>query len=261
MRVLAVGAHPDDLELLCAGTLARWVREGHEVYMAHLTSGDKGGRQSREELARIRGDEANASAAVIGATALGTEWGDLEVYESRPFRDRVMDFIRQARPDLIVTHAPNDYHPDHRVASTLVFDAAYCSTIPNYPSPAGLEPHAVRAPIWYMDTVAGIGFAPQEYVDVTDTIEIKQRMLSCHQSQLQWMSSYRHSDVRYLVEWVARWRGLQCQVPYAEGFRREDAWGRLRTVRTFPEGMAAEVRAAAGDAPEGGRDAKGGAPR
>ncbi len=131
MRVLAVGAHPDDLEMLCAGTLAKYADQGNEVFMAHLCSGHEGGKNvDPQELARTRDAEAKAAAAIIDAQAMGPIAGDLDLYPTAEMRAKAADLIRQARPDLIFTHSPNDYMPDHVITSQIVFDAAFASTVP-----------------------------------------------------------------------------------------------------------------------------------
>jgi len=234
VRILAIGAHPDDVELLSGGTLSLCASRGDDVYMAHLTVGDKGGSQDPKELAATRRAEAAAAAAIIGATPLFGFTGDLELYDQREFRDLIGDFIRTARPDLIIAPAPNCYHTDHRIASRLVFDAAYSATLPNYPSPAGMQPHPVRAPIYYMDTVGGIDFTPEEFVDITPAWDAKQRMLECHTSQIRWLKGFRGSDLVAMAETLSRARGIQVGVRMAEGFRLEKVYGRIRPSRLLP---------------------------
>src|SRR5687768_16061526 len=104
MRVLAVGAHPDDLEILCGGTLARYVQEGHEVVMCHATRGNRGSFvHTSEEIARIRGEEARRAAEVAGAEYVALGFSDCEVLASDPDQRRaVVDLVRDARPDLII---------------------------------------------------------------------------------------------------------------------------------------------------------------
>ena len=110
MRVLAVGAHPDDLEILCGGTIARYVRAGHEVVMCHATTGDMGSFvHSREEISRLRLAEARRAAEIAGAEHRCLGLSDGEVNAADPAQKRlVVDLVRDAGPDAIVTHAPND---------------------------------------------------------------------------------------------------------------------------------------------------------
>ena len=229
MRVLAVGAHPDDLELLCGGTLAKYTDQGHQVFMAHLCSGNMGGLDiDPQELAQIRDKEATNAAELIAAQALGPVADDLDLYPSKQARIAVVDIIRQAKPDIIFTHSPNDYMPDHLITSQLVFDASFASTVPLYKTdqPA----HDPIAPIFYMDTVAGVGFEPTDYVDITDFLETKKKMFLAHQSQHKWIKDHHQADALEMLETTGKFRGLQCGVKYAEAFRRLSVWGRTKTT-------------------------------
>ncbi|HHW09020.1 MAG TPA: PIG-L family deacetylase [Firmicutes bacterium] len=236
MRVLAVGAHPDDLEILCAGTLARYRRDGHQIIMAHACNGNCGHFIiPPDELAAIRAKEAEAAAALLDAEVLTLEGvGDGELVADDPAQRRAMvELIRRARPDVIITHTPDDYMPDHVATSQLVFFASFFASTPNYKT--GTAPHHEAVPpIFYMDTLAGANFLPEEYVDITDTLEIKLKMLECHQSQLVWLREHDGIDMKEFVEVTARFRGLQCGVRYAEGFRRLRTWPRATTARLLP---------------------------
>ena len=232
MRVLAIGAHPDDLEILCGGTLAKYCQQGHHVSMVHLANGNRGSAQySSEALAVIRSQEARAAAELIGADYLeGGFANDLEIYPSQALRDHVTDLFRIARPDVVITLAPNDYSPDHNYTSQLVFDASYAATIPLYKTKH--ESNTTPAAILFMDTVAGIGFQPEEYVDISDTIEQKKQMILCHQSQQAFAADYRQSEFLESALVQSRFRGHQAGVEYAEGFRwlRLEMRGRARRV-------------------------------
>lgn len=233
MRVLAVGAHPDDVEILCAGTLARYAREGHDVTIACVTDGAAGHAEIPPATLRgIRRDEATAAAGVIGAEVLFGALPDELVFDDEKGRLVVVDVIRRARPDVILTHFPGDYHPDHRAVSEMVFAASFVASLPNVAT--GVPHHPLVPPLFFMDTLAGVGFLPEDYVDVTDTFEVKQRMLECHRTQLDWLADHDGIDVLGLVETVARLRGLQCGVALAEGFRAARQWPRARAERLLP---------------------------
>ncbi len=233
MRVLAVGAHPDDLEILCAGTLARFAREGHQVTMAYACRGDKGHFQiPSDELASIRAEEASLSASVIGADSIGLGIDDLDV---RVERDQVLLFVelvRKTRPDLILTHDPRDYMPDHTVASRLVFDASFIATLPHTKTEHG--PHDKVPPLYYMDTLAGVNFVPEEYVDITETMQTKKEMLGKHRSQIDWLRNHDGIDILEFVEAVARFRGIQCNARFGEAFAPVRVWPRNPTRRLLP---------------------------
>lgn len=218
MRILAVGAHPDDLEITCAGTLAKYALRGDQVVMCHVTKGDKGHfRIPSEELAEIRENEALAAARVIGAEAISMGFLDGEVpADDLPTMLRFVDVIRQAKPDVIITHAPKDYHSDHTAVSKLVLDASFHASVPYIRTQH--EFHTGVPPIYYMDTYTGLGFSPVEFVDITEVLETKRVMLSQHQSQLVWLKEHDDFDMLESLETVAKFRGFQCGVRYAEAF-------------------------------------------
>ncbi len=232
-RVLAVGAHPDDLEILCAGTLAKYTQRGVRVVMAIATDGSAGHMIiPPDELAEIRRKEAERSAAVIGAELVWLGYTDELIFEDIDTRLRFVDLVRQAQPDLILTHDPHDYHPDHRVVSRLLFDASFLSGLAHvkteHPAHPGVQP------LYYCDVLTGINFSPTEYVDIAETYNLKREMLACHESQLKWLKDHDGIDVMDFIEVMGRSRGLQCGVQYAEGFRPEMGWGRPRPYRLLP---------------------------
>jgi LmbE family N-acetylglucosaminyl deacetylase len=234
MRVLCVGAHPDDLEILCGGTIARFLREGHEVVMCHMTTGDMGSFvHSREEISRLRLEEARQAASLAGAEHRCLGLSDGEVNAADPAQKAlVVDLVREARPDVIVTHAPNDYMGDHNEASKLVFECSFYATFKNLET--ALDRHDRVTPIYYMDTIAGLGFVPTEYVDITAVIDVKASMLEAHQSQLVWLRDHDGVDIVDEMKTAARYRGQQCGVRYAEGFVQCLTWLRGTTTRLLP---------------------------
>ncbi len=233
MRVLAVGAHPDDLEIACAGTLAKYVEDNHKVTMAYVTNGEMGHFQiPPRELARIREEEARKAAEVIGAEFIWLGLPDEFIFHDLVTRMKIIDVVREAKPDLIITHSPNDYHPDHVEVSNIIFAASFLSSIPHIETKHGF--HEKVPPISYMDTLAGVGFQPEEYVDITGTIDRKLEALAQHESQVKWLREHDRIDILDFVKTVAKFRGIQAGVPYAEGFVGFKGWPRLKTERLLP---------------------------
>lgn len=234
MRILAVGCHPDDVEIACAGTLAKCVKRGDTVITCHASSGDLGHVIiPPEELKVIRAEEAKKAGKLAGIEVITAGFNDLDIYDgNKKSRDMMVDIIKYANPDFIITHDPNDYMPDHTAVSKLVFDASFTATLPNYKSKYSNP--AKLVPIYYMDTLAGVNFNPTEYVDVTDVIDLKLQMLECHQSQLQWMREHDHIDFADMVKTCSRYRGYQCGVDYAEGFRQCQVYLKGTTKRLLP---------------------------
>lgn len=235
MNILAIGCHPDDLEIGCGGTLAKYAKEGHTVIMCHVANGNMGHAVIMpEELRSIRTAEAERAGEVIGAEeVINIDVPDLEVnsYNEDTVK-KVIDVIRYAKPDAIITHSPNDYMKDHLEVNKLVFDASFSSSIPHLST--SNPQYSTIAPIYYMDTLAGVNFLPTEYVDISETIEIKLNALNCHESQIKWMLEHDKIDFLDFVRTVSKFRGLQCGVAYAEGFTRCATWPRLDTKRLLP---------------------------
>jgi len=224
MKVLAVGAHPDDIEFLCAGTLAKYKRLGHEVAIAIATNGEVGSSTlSKAEIAAIRRDEAAASAAVIGAEFHWLGYPDEFLFNNAETRLRFIDVVRAARPDLILCLDPeNDYHPDHRTSGQIIWDTHVMVTVPNIRTD---HPPCAKIPeIIYMDTSGGVNFIPDRYVDISADIDTKRKMLSCHKSQGQWTMDMFGVTIIGMMESFSRMRGFQCCRAFAEGFRTPPMW-------------------------------------
>ena len=233
LRVLAVGAHPDDVEILCAGTLAKYAAAGHYVAIACVANGNVGHMEIKPpELAKIRGKEAKASAAVIGAEFFWLDVPDLMVGHDPDLHLKMVDVLRAAKPNVIITHSPDDYMLDHRATGRLIFDSSFSASVPNWKT--NLPFYPVVPSVFYMDTLAGINFLPSEYVDITDVMETKAKMLSCHESQVSWLRDHDNIDIMDFMETMAKFRGLQCGVKYAEAYRRLEVWSRLGTKRLLP---------------------------
>ncbi|MBR7159482.1 MAG: PIG-L family deacetylase [Clostridia bacterium] len=234
MRILAVGTHPDDIEIACSGTLAKCVKRGDTVIVCHASTGNLGHVIiPPKELTEIRAKEAKRAGAMAGFEVICAGFDDLEIYDNnKKARDMMVDIIKYANPDLIITHDPDDYMPDHTATSRLVFDASFTATLPNYktkqPNPAKL------VPIYYMDTLAGVNFNPTMYVDITNEIDLKLEMLNCHESQIVWMRDHDHIDFPDMVRTCSRYRGYQCGADYAEGFRQCQVYLKGTTERLLP---------------------------
>lgn len=234
MRILAIGAHPDDIEIACSGTLAKCVKRGDTVIVCHVSSGNLGHVViPPDQLRVIRANEAKKAGALAGIEVICAGFDDLEIFDNnKEARDKIVDIIQYADPDLIITHNPDDYMPDHTAVSRLVFDASFTATLPNYKSKYNRA--AKLVPIYYMDTLAGVNFNPTEYVDISEEIELKLEMLNCHESQVVWMREHDGIDFLDMVRTCSKYRGYQCGVQYAEGFRQCQAYLKGTTKRLLP---------------------------
>ena len=212
-------AHPDDAEVCCGGSLALYSAKGHEVGIAIACNGDKGNFTiPPEELARIREAEAREAADLIGAQVFCLGIEDSGICYNQPTLHKVVETIRRFDPDVIFTHVTEDYHLDHKTTSRLVVDASFITSVPAIcPS---VKATSKSPQIYFVEPYAGHGFIPGDYVDITQTIEIKAKMMECHKSQITWMEEHDNTDIFDYLHTVAKYRGFQCGVPYAEGFIR-----------------------------------------
>ena len=227
VRILAIHAHPDDIELQCAGTLLRLKQLGCAISVATMTPGDCGSAElSPEEIADVRRMEAQRSADILGADYTCLEFRDLSIIVDNESRRRVTEVIRRTRPNIVVTAPPVDYMSDHEMTSRLVRDACFNASCPNYKTgqwdPA---PPTTRIPhLYYVDAIQGIDYfgrpLPADFiVDVTTTFETKLEMLACHESQRAWLRR-QHGLDEYL-DGCRRWsseRGREIGVEYGEAF-------------------------------------------
>ena len=232
MNVLAIGCHPDDIEIACSGTLAKCVKRGDNVTVCHVANGNMGHEVIMpDELRAMRIQEAKNAGALAGIEVVTMDIGDLlPNYCDFTQRDKLIALIKEKQPDFIITHSPNDYMSDHRQVSKLVYDASFAASVPHYGAPGS----AAITPLYYMDNLGGVNFAPTEYVDITDEIDLKIQMLECHESQLKWMRDHDNVDFAEIVRSCSRVRGIQCDTQYAEGFTQELSWHRIVTKRLLP---------------------------
>jgi LmbE family N-acetylglucosaminyl deacetylase len=226
-RVLAVVAHPDDAEFLCAGTLARARADGAAIGILVLCQGDKGQPAHRvANLAAVRRKEMAASAALLDADLFEGRFPDGELIDDPRQRKVLVEVYRRFQPTLVLAHAAEDYHADHRAASALAEAASWfcCSAGHKTHSP----PLQIQPALWWMDTINMSGFSPGLYINVTDYVELKQRMLACHRSQLLRGEDRDFSPLEEQMLRLCRTRGDQAGVQAAEAFRAHSAWKRAR---------------------------------
>jgi LmbE family N-acetylglucosaminyl deacetylase len=229
LRILAIHAHPDDLETYAGGTLAILAQAGHHLTFVSLANGDCGSIEyGAEELGVMRRGEAAAAARLLGAEYAWGGFSDLNIFVDDASRRRVTALLRRFRPDLIVTAPPADYHCDHEATSRLVQEACFAAPAPNYdtsaydPAPATETiPH-----LYFVDPAAGIDrehreVRPQFLIDIESHLQIKREALACHASQRAWLQrQHGMDDYLGMMEQLARERGALGGLGAAEGFRQ-----------------------------------------
>ena len=224
-RVLAVYAHPDDADVSCGGTMARWASEGAAVCVVVCCAGDKGSSDpsiSPSDLAARRAAEVGAALAALGLKpessprVLGHEDGSLE--NSASFREELVGLVRSFRPDVVLCPDPTAVffgggyvnHRDHRVVGWATLDAvAHEARSPHYFPSAG-PAHAVAA-VWLSGTLE-----PDTWVDISATLDAKTEALRAHESQVAEAGEWLRTFVQERAEEAGRRAGVR----YAEGFRR-----------------------------------------
>lgn len=166
MKILALGAHPDDIEIFMFGTLAAYAALGAELAFAIATDGAKGGKGDPAALARARREEALAAAGLLGVTPYFLDFPDGALVADDALIGALKALIGEVQPDLAITHAPNDYHGDHRALSDALRIAA-----------------SFAVPVLHADTLGGTGFSPTHYVDIAAHWDIKAKAIRAHRSQ------------------------------------------------------------------------------
>ena len=223
-RVLALMAHPDDAELLCAGTLIRLAQAGWEVHIATVACGDCGTTtETLWGIAARRFEEAQKAVATIQATYHCLDECDGFVVYDKPSLRKCIDLFRRVAPRLVFLHTPSDYMMDHVMSSLLGRAASFIYGAPNaseFPvRPGSQVPH-----LYYCDPLEGLDpfgrpVEPSTYVDISAVVEEKARMLACHASQREWLRAY-HGNDEYLdsMRRHAQMRGQQVGMASAEAF-------------------------------------------
>lgn len=208
LKLLVLGAHPDDAEYHAGGLAAIYRQLGHAVRMVSVTNGGAGHHErTTDELVALRRREAAASAAVIGAESVTWDNPDGALFPTLDVREQIIREIRSYAPDLVLTHRTNDYHPDHRAVGQLVQDASYMVTVPAVaPDVPALRTDPVVA--WMPDLFTRpCPLSPHVVVNITDVFEQVTGMLAQHVSQV--------------FEWLPYVEGNPEPVPTDAGQRRE----------------------------------------
>ncbi len=234
-KILAVGAHPDDVEIMCSGTLFLLKKLGFEIHVVSLTLGDCGSvKHSAEEISSIRRREAENACDVLGAAYHYGGFNDLCIFNDDLSNRRVTALLREVNPGIVFTHSPQDYMSDHETTSLLVRNACFYAPIPNYET-SSYTPvtHTSAIPnLFYASPMEGVDIfgqkiTPQLYVDISDCMPSKIELLACHQSQRNWLRS--HNGIDEYIDSMVSWNEELGQrashlsgkgINYAEAFRQ-----------------------------------------
>lgn len=207
-KVLVIGAHPDDPETMCGGTILKLKAMGVEVVSVYLTSGEAGIKgKTHEESRTIRQSEARQACEVMGVRPIFLTQidGNTEVNKER--YAEMLALIKAEKPDMVITHWPIDSHRDHRVCAVLVYDAWRQS--------------GYSFDLYYGEVMTGLqtqNFTPTLWVDITDYKDQKQKAYMCHESQGM-------ADIIPYHDSMERMRGMESQTHHAEAFIKQN-WGK-----------------------------------
>lgn len=226
--VLAIAAHPDDIEFVMSGTMLRLAQQGWELHYFNVASGCCGSMTlDRESCARTRLVEAQRAAALLGATFYPPICDDLAIVYSGELLAQVAAVVRHAKPQIVLTHSPVDYMEDHQNAARLAVTAAFSRAMPNYrcmpDAPTYVDdvtvyhaqPHGNRTPL-------GEAVIPTHFVDVTSLIGKKAELLLAHASQAAWLD-----ETQQINSYVATMERLNCEVGrWSDRFAMCEGWRR-----------------------------------
>lgn len=238
LNVLAIGAHPDDAEIYAGGTIAKYAKNGHRITICIITDGTCGTNviTPEKEIIDLRRKESENACKIIGASLIRLEIKDQLLPYDIPMRIKVIDVIRKVKPDLVLTHYPDDAAPDHRNTGRLVFDAIEECGVVNLRTE---YPAVEAAPaVFFWQAAPQVPFNPDALVDITETLSIKKKMFGAHKSQVKFLSSdkgkRKGADMISWIDTVARYRGFQLGVEYAEGFRMPERVDKFKYLKLLP---------------------------
>ncbi|TWU21483.1 1D-myo-inositol 2-acetamido-2-deoxy-alpha-D-glucopyranoside deacetylase [Novipirellula galeiformis] len=231
--VLAIAAHPDDIEFVMAGAMLQLARRGWDLHYVNLCDGSRGSTtMDRETCAAVRLEEARNAAKSIGATFYPPIYPDMEATYNTANVRKVAAIIRMAKPTIVLTHSPIDYMEDHETACRLAVTAAFTHGMPNFESDPELPVYMDPVTVYHAQppghrTPLGELITPHLYVDETDVIEQKVAALACHASQKQWLDESQGMDsyLQTLRDSSAQMGRMSGKFSHAEGWRRREHWG------------------------------------
>ncbi len=224
--VLSFLTHPDDTEFISAGTLALLHKKGWQINIATMTPGDCGSTKlNRGQISQIRRRESAKSAKLLGGNYHCLECEDAFILYDKPTLIKAIGLLRKVKPAIVFAPSPSDYMVDHEITSQLVETACFCCGMPNIETP-NVESFEPVPHLYYVDALEGKDkfgnqINPSNVIDISSVIDIKEKMLCCHESQRSWLMEHHGID-EYIISMkrFARQRGEMIGCNFAEGFRQ-----------------------------------------
>jgi LmbE family N-acetylglucosaminyl deacetylase len=231
--VLAIAAHPDDIEFAMAGTMLQLQARGWDLHYMNLCDGSKGSTQlDPESCAATRRQEAKVAAERLGATFYPPIWRDMELRYDDALLRQVASVVRQTQASIVLTHAPSDYMEDHEYACRLAVSAAFTHGMPNYETNPSVAPYFEPVTVYHAQphgnrTSLGQRVRPHFWVNIEAVIDQKEQALAAHACQQEWLDSSQGMNSYLQTMWdLGADAGQQSgQFQYAEGWRRREHWG------------------------------------
>lgn len=232
-KVLAVVAHPDDIEFLMGGTMVLLKQAGYECHFLTIANGSCGTTiHSKEDIIRIRRKEAITSAKLIDAVYHESLCDDLEIFYNKDLLTKVAGIIREVAPEILLVQPYSDYMEDHQNSARLAVTAAFARSMPYFPTDPPIAPVFQDIAVYHgqphsnLDPMMRI-VMPKMFVDITSVIEVKARMLACHKSQEPWLNELQKmtSFVEFMREISLNTGKLSGKFKYAEGWTRHLHFG------------------------------------
>jgi LmbE family N-acetylglucosaminyl deacetylase len=222
LTVLAIGAHADpfDMPYQCGGTLAKLAKAGNKVIC--VSSCD----ENQEEATKV--------AKALGCETRFLDFEEGEIKNDNPSVHKIVELIREVKPDIVITHQPTDYNPDHRELSAAVLGACLLARVGEVKTKH--KPYKVPC-LYYSETSSGINSKGTIYVDIEDTFETKIKALKEHKSLYEKAGVEHLGSIEHLIEReevTAKYRGLQVEIEYAEIFEMAINYRVLRAFSTLP---------------------------
>lgn len=229
----AIGCHPDDIEIVMAGTMLKLKAAGYELHYMNVANGSLGtNKYEYRTIVPMRRKEAMASAKMMGAVFHESLCDDLEVFYSKELLERLVPIVREVEPDIILTHAPYEYMEDHVNAGRLAVSAAFCRGMVNFKCKPKRK--AIDRPVTVYHCLSHTltdqlrrPVVPGIFVDITDVVSMKRKLLACHKSQKDWLDASQGND-SYLDSMEAGCRvvgRMSGRYKFAEGWIRHSHVG------------------------------------
>ncbi len=231
--VLAIAAHPDDIEFVMGGTLILLGRSGYELHYMNIANGSCGTPElSPQEIVAIRAEEARAAAEMIAATFHPPLVNDFEIYYEPTLLARLAAVLRQVDPRILLLPSPQDYMEDHVNAARLGVTAGFVRSMPNFVTRPATPPVRGQLAVYHAMPLGLTGplrkpAAADLYVDISSALDQKRQMLACHRSQKDWLDRSQGigSYIQSMEETSARVGALSGRWAYAEGWQRHSHLG------------------------------------